>query len=156
MPITILDYVKSVVGQKDSYSAEDFHSNGVDMLGGCERCHATIAAYNACPSKSGYWRCTDCVGDDGFTSVEEFLNFEKQSHRAVSWLLRLRQLQADGMDFEAALALANAEADQNDREAADDPDAIGVDCPACGAVKHITEIWENVFKCGDCESTWRL
>ena len=63
MPITILDYVKSVVGDKDLYTAEDCLSSGVDILGGCQACHATIACYNAYPSTTGYWRCADCIGD---------------------------------------------------------------------------------------------
>ena len=62
MPITILDYVKSVVGDKDLYTAEDCLTAGVDILGGCQGCQATIAVYNAYPSTSGYWRCADCIG----------------------------------------------------------------------------------------------
>lgn len=72
MPITILDYVKSKVGEKDSYPAADFFANGVDIMGGCEICAATIAAYNAYPSKAGYWRCGDCIADIGFATVVEF------------------------------------------------------------------------------------
>jgi hypothetical protein len=72
MPITILDYVKSVVGDKVLYTAEDCLASGVDILGGCQGCHATIAAYNAYPSTSGYWRCADCIGDDGFATVTDF------------------------------------------------------------------------------------
>ena len=72
MPITILDYVKSIVGEKPDYTADDFYRNGVDLLGGCEGCHATIAAYNAYPSKSGYWRCADCIGNDGYATVTDF------------------------------------------------------------------------------------
>ena len=72
MPITILDYVKTVVGDKDTYSAEDFFRNGVGMTGGCQLCAATIACYNAYPSTSGYWRCADCIGPDGFTTVADF------------------------------------------------------------------------------------
>ena len=74
MPITILDYVKSVVGDKDLYTAEDCITSGVDILGGCQSCHATIAAYNAYPSTSGYWRCADCIGDTGFVTVTDFKN----------------------------------------------------------------------------------
>ena len=44
MPITILDYVKSVVGDKDTYTAEDCLASGVDILGGCQGCHATHRA----------------------------------------------------------------------------------------------------------------
>ena len=72
MPITILDYVKSVVGDKDLYTAEDCLASGVDILGGCQGCHATIAVYNAYPSTSGYWRCADCIGDDGYATVADF------------------------------------------------------------------------------------
>ena len=45
---------------------------GVDILGGCQGCHATIAAYNAYPSTSGYWRCADCIGNDGYATVADF------------------------------------------------------------------------------------
>jgi hypothetical protein len=72
MPITILDYVKSVVGDKDTYSPDDFRRCGVAMTGGCQWCHATIAAYNAYPSAYGYWRCANCIGEDGFTIIDEF------------------------------------------------------------------------------------
>jgi DNA-directed RNA polymerase subunit M/transcription elongation factor TFIIS len=72
MPITILDYVKSVVGDKDFYTAEDCLVSGVDIIGGCQRCQATIACHNAYPSASGYWRCADCIGDTGFATVADF------------------------------------------------------------------------------------
>ena len=72
MPITILDYVKSVVGDKDFYTAEDCLTSGVDILGGCQGCQATIAVYNAYPSTSGYWRCADCIGTGGFATVADF------------------------------------------------------------------------------------
>jgi hypothetical protein len=72
MPITILDYVKSVVGDKDLYTAEDCLASGVDILGGCQGCHATIACYNAYPSTSGYWRCADCIGGSGYATVADF------------------------------------------------------------------------------------
>jgi len=76
MPITILDYVKSVVGDKDFYTAEDCLASGVDILGGCQHCAAAIACYNAYPSTSGYWRCADCIGDDGFATVADFTAHE--------------------------------------------------------------------------------
>ena len=72
MPITILDYVKSVVGDKDLYTAEDCLASGVDILGGCHGCQAIIGCYNAYPSTSGYWRCADCIGDDGYATVADF------------------------------------------------------------------------------------
>jgi hypothetical protein len=72
MPITILDYVKSVTGPKDLYTAEDCFTSGVDILGGCQGCGATIAAYNAYPSTTGYWRCADCIGETGYATITEF------------------------------------------------------------------------------------
>jgi hypothetical protein len=72
MPITILDYVKTIVGEKDFYTAEDCLTSGVDILGGCQSCAATIAAYNAYPSTSGSWRCAGCIGDTGFATVTDF------------------------------------------------------------------------------------
>ena len=147
MPITILDYVKSVVGEKDSYPAEDFSRLGVAIVGGCEGCTATIAAYNAYPSTSGYWRCADCINDNGFATVEEYVHHTAQTSRAVNWLLRLRQLQADGMDFDTALAQANAEYD----EPADYP-PFG--CPCCGAVEHVRDVGDHNFECDSCGAVW--
>jgi hypothetical protein len=76
MAITILDYVKSVVGDKDFYTAEDCLASGVDIIGGCQNCCATIAVYHAYPSKSGYWRCADCIGENGFATVADFTAHE--------------------------------------------------------------------------------
>ena len=71
-PITILDYVRAVTGEKPSYTGEDHYQAGVGILGGCEICHATIASYNAYPARSGFWRCADCIGDDGYATVADF------------------------------------------------------------------------------------
>jgi hypothetical protein len=167
MPITILDYVKSKAGEKDSYSAGDFRSYGVEMLGGCEICQATIAAYNAYPSKSGYWRCADCIGSNGFDTVEEFIKDETETDRAVGWLLRLRQLRADGMDFGAALMQANAETERElivyvyDPKAADDlpediddPDEQWITCPSCGGLDSVVEVCAGRFVCDECDAEW--
>jgi ribosomal protein L37AE/L43A len=169
MPITILDYVKSKAGEKDSYSGEDFLRHGVEMLGGCEVCQATIAAYNAYPSKSGYWRCANCIGDTGFDTAEEFIKDEAKTDRAVGWLQRLRQLQADGMGFAAALTQANAETDgeltveiydpkaiDDLREYADDSDDQWATCPSCGRLDSVVEIWAGRFKCDECDAEWTL
>ena len=76
MPITILDYVKSVVGDKDFYTVEDCLTSGVDIMGGCQGCQASIAAYNAYPSKCGSWRCADCIGENGFATIADFTAYE--------------------------------------------------------------------------------
>jgi hypothetical protein len=72
MPVTILDYVKSQVGEKDSYPAADFHDHGVAIIGGCELCGATLGPYNAYPSATGCWRCGTCIGNTGYHTVAEF------------------------------------------------------------------------------------
>jgi len=40
-------------------------------------CHATLGAYNAHPTRHGFWACEDCADeDDGFQTVDEFEKFE--------------------------------------------------------------------------------
>jgi ribosomal protein L37AE/L43A len=130
MPITILDYVKSKAGEKDSYSGEDFLSHGVEMLGGCEICQATIAAYNAYPSKSGFWRCADCIGDSGFITIDEFAR--------------------DQMDLGAVLAQDEAETGE------EDPGEQWVTCPSCGGLDSVVEIVAGRFQCDECDAEWTL
>jgi hypothetical protein len=71
-PITILDYLASVIGDQDTYTARDFTAAGVEMIGGCQKCHATLGPHSAYPSRHGYWRCADCIGSDGYTSISAF------------------------------------------------------------------------------------
>ena len=74
MPITILDLAVAKGAKKidGSISADEFYKVGLDIMGGCLDCGATVAAYNGYPSKSGYWKCGDCIHDDGFESLEAF------------------------------------------------------------------------------------
>jgi hypothetical protein len=72
MAITILDVVIDNVGQRDTYTYTDHLTSGVDMLGGCEQCAATLSSYNAYPSHSGYWRCANCIGTTGYPTVAAF------------------------------------------------------------------------------------
>ena len=58
MAITILDLT-------------EIYKTGLPLLGGCCRCGACVSAYNAYPSKSGYLKCGDCLGSDGFETVEQ-------------------------------------------------------------------------------------
>lgn len=41
------------------------------FFGGCEGCGASMACYNSYPSKTGFLRCKDCIGDSGWETVEE-------------------------------------------------------------------------------------
>lgn len=71
MPITILQLAEHRLG-RPAVNGQDFEDAGLALLGGCEVCAAGLAAYNACPSKSGSWRCASgCIGDTGWESVEE-------------------------------------------------------------------------------------
>lgn len=54
------------------YNAQHFYEVGLDILGGCSVCGAVLGAYNGYPSKSGYWKCKQCLGDDGYLSESEF------------------------------------------------------------------------------------
>lgn len=67
--ITIMKLAEHRLGREAS-TETDFNEAGLAMIGGCRGCGATIAAYNAYPSRSGYWTCADCISD-GFRTVEE-------------------------------------------------------------------------------------
>lgn len=74
--ITILD-VAIARGIRESetggYTLGAFDDVGLPFMGGCQRCEACIAAYNAAPSITGYIMCADgCIGKDGFPSVKAF------------------------------------------------------------------------------------
>ena len=73
--ITMDDVAKAWGVQEDSdncISMAEYERVGLNMLGGCECCGASIAIYNAYPAKSGFWRCSDCIGEDGFKTVKDF------------------------------------------------------------------------------------
>jgi DNA-directed RNA polymerase subunit M/transcription elongation factor TFIIS len=72
MPITILEYVKAKLGDFEAYSEEDHWHAGVAMFGGCQTCYAALTSYNAYPSRHGFWRCLNCIADDGFPTVADF------------------------------------------------------------------------------------
>lgn len=73
--ITILDLAKFrgvKEGADGSISMGAIEDVGLPLMGGCSICGACIAAYNACPSYSGYLKCSrGCIGCDGFDTVEE-------------------------------------------------------------------------------------
>jgi hypothetical protein len=69
-PITVLELAEHRLGHEASTGA-DFEEAGLTMMGGCQVCHATLAAYNAYPCKSGYWRCEDHIGDQGYPTAAE-------------------------------------------------------------------------------------
>lgn len=74
MPVTILElacYRADLDPEREAINGGVFAEVELQLLGGCAICGATIAAYNACPSRSGYWKCLGCIDGDGFDTVEE-------------------------------------------------------------------------------------
>ncbi len=55
-----------------NFTMGDVQAVGLPFFGGCEICHASIACYNAYPSKSNYLRCRSCIGNAGFATTDEF------------------------------------------------------------------------------------
>lgn len=71
MMITIKELAEYRLG-RPATTGQDYYDAGLEILGGCEICGATLGAYNACPSKSGYWRCANgCIYDEGWEDVAE-------------------------------------------------------------------------------------
>lgn len=75
MAITIYELAEHRLGENrestESLNGGEICSVGLPFWGGCEVCGASIAAYNAYPSKSGYLRCSEDIWNDGWDSVEE-------------------------------------------------------------------------------------
>ena len=75
MAITILELAKyrgAKPARDGSISGDEFDRVGLPILGGCEVCHACVAAHNACPSRTGFLRCANgCIGELGWDAVEE-------------------------------------------------------------------------------------
>jgi hypothetical protein len=72
-PVTVLECAEHILG-REPQNGGDFEKAGLPIMGGCEVCGASIAAFNACPSKTGFLRCKNgCIADQGYTSAEEFV-----------------------------------------------------------------------------------
>ena len=70
--LTMLGLAEAAGAQYDAdgtMPGSEFVRLGLPMLGGCEVCGAGIAAYNAYPTRTGYLRCSDCVGHDAFATA---------------------------------------------------------------------------------------
>jgi hypothetical protein len=57
--------------ERGGINGEEFERVGLPMFGGCQDCGASIAAYNAYPSKSGFLKCKDCIDESGFPTLLE-------------------------------------------------------------------------------------
>lgn len=74
MPLTILDVAKARGLKEDDrgISMGQIEDLGLPFMGGCQTCGASIACSNAYPSRSGFLRCVDDIGDEGYDTVEKF------------------------------------------------------------------------------------
>jgi hypothetical protein len=71
MSITIMELATFRLKREPTTMA-DFEEANLPMLGGCQACGATVAAYNSCPTKSGYIACVGCVPEHfGYETVEQ-------------------------------------------------------------------------------------
>ncbi len=74
-PITVLQlalYRGAKETETGGITLGAIEDTGLPFFGGCSVCNASIAAYNACPSRSGYLKCSSgCIGGDGFETVEQ-------------------------------------------------------------------------------------
>lgn len=70
--ITILDLASWRL-KRPALNGQDFMDAGLEIMGGCQCCGATLAAYNGHPTKTGYWQCTNCVNatEMGWKEVQE-------------------------------------------------------------------------------------
>lgn len=71
MSVTILELATHRLGRKASNGA-DFVEAELPIMGSCGRCGATVAAYNSCPTTTGYIMCANgCTDGVGFATVED-------------------------------------------------------------------------------------
>lgn len=71
-----IDEVATARAGREIQTAAEFAAVDLRIFGGCQNCGACIAAYNAYPTKTGFWGCEDCTPTVmGFETVEEFERF---------------------------------------------------------------------------------
>tara|TARA_Y100000034_G_scaffold83726_1_gene100247 strand:- start:190 stop:477 length:288 start_codon:yes stop_codon:yes gene_type:complete len=74
--ITIMDIAKAEGAQEDErggISGGEFERLGLPILAGCQGCGATLGAYNAYPTRSGYVGCADCTPEEyGYQTVADY------------------------------------------------------------------------------------
>jgi hypothetical protein len=73
--ITALDLACYRLGKQpgSSITMEECEQHAkIPFFGGCARCAASIACYNAYPTRFGYWLCDDCIAPgEGWSDVHE-------------------------------------------------------------------------------------
>jgi hypothetical protein len=103
--ITILELAQAMGAEETedgSISMAEFDRLGLPMMGGCQVCQASIAAYNACPTTTGNLSCTNCIGAEGYATVD-------QAAKACNLILPVKELDADQQQNADALAAIGVE-----------------------------------------------
>lgn len=75
LPVSILDIAIAHGAKAEpdgAYTWGEFARLGLPFMAGCEVCGAVLAVYNAYPSTSGYTRCADDIGNEGYATVADF------------------------------------------------------------------------------------
>ncbi len=74
MSVTIFQLAQHIL-KREPRTDQDFEEAKLPMIGGCLECGATIAAFNAHPTKTGYLMGSCCVTKDvGYDTVQEAQN----------------------------------------------------------------------------------
>jgi hypothetical protein len=84
--VTILDCAVARGAEPDqdgNFTMGDIETVGLPFFGGCHVCHASVACYNAHPSKTNFLRCRTCIGVLGFATTDEFVEWCKQFDRQL-------------------------------------------------------------------------
>ncbi len=79
--VTILDIAIARGATKNedgSIGADAFFNLSFPFFAGCQNCEASLGPAQSFPSKTGFIRCEHCIGDIGFTTVEEFDKWEEK------------------------------------------------------------------------------
>ena len=69
-----LDRQAGIVHPDDRMTGADLDRLRLPMFGGCAICEASLAAFNAVPTRSGFLACEDCASPEaGYETLVDFL-----------------------------------------------------------------------------------
>jgi hypothetical protein len=72
--ITVADYFAELT----NHGGIDVGPVGDDLLPGiCEQCRTAITCSTAYPARFGTLRCADCIGQDGFVTIDDLVLFAR-------------------------------------------------------------------------------
>lgn len=65
--VTYNSLISTFLPVGEALSSSHYEEANVPMVAGCQQCHATLSGSNAYPSRTGYIRCAECIGNSGYT-----------------------------------------------------------------------------------------